>query len=519
MTGGDTHHYTTEEPFFPLNFTFFGFNYRYPKNLLFLIINPPFLLFQIIHPFIPHILVPKVSPIDNSSTTNTDIPSISTSQTKDLDIEPSSTANLSSDPAQTLPERSSVVSKSTVKVSFLSGKRLHSSLSPPLIPADILRTMPRSRVDDVSKSSTSTHLELDKNVVLDFGVSVAPSFSGVDSLPEVSSAPLLSSVSSPSSLSSAPPAWFTAFQAKFEKYEERLSQLESLVAENAALKKELEAARAKISQLESMSGPSSASLVVSSVSSGSSAPVASPSGPVSKWATVAAAAPAPAPTPGEAYGKSKKSVSSSPSGAAVQAKPKVKITSRHRKAAARIFVVSSPPAGSPVDGPLFEYVYLPNKYRARLSVFRQKLRLIGLDNSRVLDVHYPARHVVALLIHTAYKEDLLKVLNKYSLPILTDFDPVSAANVRDPSFASLDSDALTAKARELQQARLVRALGYIREQTRRLVAYDFVRQGWLSKEQASSAIGSPSFVAGVDSASSADMDITLTGAGELASLS
>ncbi|KAI8380020.1 endonuclease-reverse transcriptase-domain-containing protein, partial [Choanephora cucurbitarum] len=246
-----------------------------------------------------------------------------------------------------------------------------------------------------------------------------------------------------------------------------------------------------------MSNPSSASLVVSSVSSGSPAAIASPSGPVSKWATVAAAAPVPAPTPGEAYGKSKKSVSSSPSGAAVQAKPKVKVTSRHRKAAARIFVVSSPPAGSPVDGPLFEYVYLPNKYRARLSVFRQKLRLIGLDNSRVLDVHYPARNVVALLIHTAYKENLLKVLNKYSLPVLTDFDPFSVANVRDPSFASLDSDALTAKARELQQARLVRALGYIREQTRRLVAYDFVRQGWLSKEQAFSAIGSPSPVSAI----------------------
>ncbi|OBZ66521.1 hypothetical protein A0J61_11917, partial [Choanephora cucurbitarum] len=307
--------------------------------------------------------------------------------------------------------------------------------------------------------------------------------------------------------------------AKFEKYEERLSQLESLVAENAALKKELEAVRANISQLESMPGPSCASLVVSSVSSGSSTPVASSSGPVSKSTTVAAAAYAPAPTSGEAYGKSKKLVSSCPSGAAVQAKSKVKITSLHRNAAARIFAVSSPPAGSPVDGPLFEYVYLPNKYRARLSVFRQKLRLIGLNNSRVLDVHYPARHVVALLFHTAYKGDLLKVLNKYSLPVLIDFDPFSVANVRNPSFASFNKDALTTKAHELQQAHLVRALGYIREQTRRLVVYDFVCQGWLCKEQASSAIGSLSSAAGVDSASSADMDITLTGAGEPASLS
>ncbi|KAI8046932.1 uncharacterized protein B0P05DRAFT_454044, partial [Gilbertella persicaria] len=128
----------------------------------------------------------------------------------------------------------------------------------------------------------------------------------------------------------------------------------------------------------------------------------------------------------------------------------------------------------------YEYVYLPNKYRDRLSAFRRKLRLIGLDNSRVLDVHYPARNVVALLIHSAYKEDLLKVMAKYSLPVLTDFDPFSGANVKDPAFASLDADALSAKARELQQARLVRALGYIREQVRRQVAYDFVRQGWLS---------------------------------------
>ncbi|KAI8335237.1 hypothetical protein EDC96DRAFT_548200 [Choanephora cucurbitarum] len=261
--------------------------------------------------------------------------------------------NLSSESAQTLQKLSIIVSNSIVKVSTLSGKRLHSSLSPPLIPANILRTVPRSRVSGISNSSRSIHRELDKDAVLDFGISVAPSFLVMDFLPEVSRAPLLSSVSPSSPSSPAPPAWFAAFQAKFKQYEERRSQLGSVVA--------------------------------------------------------------PAPTPGEAYGKSNKLVSSS---TAAQAKPKVKISSRHRKAAARIFVVSAPPVGGPVDGPLFEHVYLPNKYRAHLSVFRQKLRLIGLDNSRVLDVHYPALDVIALLIHTAYKEGLLRVMNKYSLSIL-----------------------------------------------------------------------------------------------------
>ncbi|KAI8073417.1 uncharacterized protein B0P05DRAFT_548404 [Gilbertella persicaria] len=333
------------------------------------------------------------------------------------------------------------------------------------------RTLSRSRVGDVSTPSRSAHLDLDKDVVFDF---------------EVSNVALLSSVPSVSSLSPSPPAWFAAFQAKFERHEERLAQLESLVAENSALKKELAAARSRILELESQAGSSAASpLDVSMEDDLVAAPSSSvsPSAAGSKWAQVAKKNP----TPAEAFGRSKKSGSPS----VAKAKPKAKITPKQRKAAARIFLVSSSVAGTGADGPRFEYVYLPNKYRDRLSAFRRKLRLIGLDNSRVLDVHYPARNVVALLIHSAYKEDLLKVMAKYSLP-----------------------------ARELQAARLVRAMGYIREQVRRQVAYDFVRQGWLTKEQAGSVVGSLSAVAGAGaganapSVSASSMDFTLAGDGE-----
>ncbi|KAI8053649.1 uncharacterized protein B0P05DRAFT_561422 [Gilbertella persicaria] len=344
------------------------------------------------------------------------------------------------------------------------------------------RTLSRSRVGDVSTPSRSAHLDLEKDVVFDF---------------EVSNVALLSSVPSVSSLPPSPPAWFAAFQAKFERHEERLAQLESLVAENSALKKELAAAHARILELESQAGSSAASpLAVSMEDDLVAAPSSSvsPSAAVSKWAQVAKKNP----TPAEAFGRSKKSGSPS----VTKAKPKARITPKQRKAAARIFLISSPAAaGTCVDRPLYEYVYLPDKYRDRLSAFRHKLRLIGLDNSRVLDVHYPARNV-------------------YSLPVLTDFDPFSGTNVKDPAFVSLDADALSAKARELQQARLVRALGYIREQVRRQVAYDFVCQGWLTKEQAGSVVGSLSAVAGAGaganapSVSPSSMDFTLAGDGE-----
>ncbi|KAI8098148.1 uncharacterized protein B0P05DRAFT_520669 [Gilbertella persicaria] len=321
------------------------------------------------------------------------------------------------------------------------------------------RTLSRSRVGDVSTPSRSAHLDLDKDVVFDF---------------EVGNVALLSSVPSVSSLSPSPPAWFAAFQAKFERHEERLAQLESLVAENSALKKELAAALpSRLICCLSLGCAMEDDLVAAPSSS------VSPSAAGSKWAQVAKRTlrlRRPLVSP-------KVRLSS-----VAKAKPKARITPKQRKAAARIFSSLLPAAaGTCVDGPLYEYVYLPNKYRDRLSAFRRKLRLIGLDNSRVLDVHYPARNVVALLIHSAYKEDLLKVMAKYSLPVLTDFDPFSAANVKDPAFASLDADALSAKARELQQARL--------EQVR-----------WLSKEQAGSVVGPLSAVAG--------MDFTLAGDGE-----
>ncbi|KAI8047015.1 uncharacterized protein B0P05DRAFT_567234 [Gilbertella persicaria] len=131
------------------------------------------------------------------------------------------------------------------------------------------------------------------------------------------------------------------------------------------LKKELAAARSRILELESQAGSSTASPLENDQVAAPSSSV-SPSAAGSKWAQ-------------------------SDSLSVAKAKPKARITPKQRKAAARIFLVSSPAAtGTCVDGPLYEYVYLPNKYRDRLSAFRRKLRLIGLDNSRVLDVHYPA---------------------------------------------------------------------------------------------------------------------------------
>lgn len=148
---------------------------------------------------------------------------------------------------------------------------------------------------------------------------------------------------------------------------------------------------------------------------------------------------------------------------------------------------------------VYRYVYLPNKYRHRLSVYRNKLRKLGIDNGRVLDIHYPTRGVVALLIHTGYHQELLAILSKYKVEPLGNFDPLSATNITDPELLQLSEDKRKIKAEEFHHVRLLRALKHVREYMRSSVARDFHFQGWLSKEQIATALKTP-----VDSATSAD---------------
>ncbi|KAG2199800.1 hypothetical protein INT47_009413 [Mucor saturninus] len=159
-------------------------------------------------------------------------------------------------------------------------------------------------------------------------------------------------------------------------------------------------------------------------------------------------------------------------------------TSKQRKVAARIFEAPAEQTSSDT----FLYLYLPNKYRIRIKDFRQKLRTMGLDNGRILDIHYPARGVVALLIHQSYRVEMDAILTKSNIAPVKDFNPTSVDHLHDPSLNHLTVDERSTKAIEFHQNRLIRGLKFIRSYLRRSVARNFVNHGWITNEQAQQVI-------------------------------
>ncbi|KAG1488510.1 hypothetical protein G6F53_013566 [Rhizopus delemar] len=141
---------------------------------------------------------------------------------------------------------------------------------------------------------------------------------------------------------------------------------------------------------------------------------------------------------------------------------KPKTPARRRKITAKQMEVIHRRFVPVTSRPDYEYVYLPSRYREPISSLRAKLQKLKINNARVLDVHYPDRQVVALLVHSDYVTDLLAAFAKAKVQPIKDFNPLNPDLLRDPKFASLPESDRAAKCTEVHQARLVRALKHIR---------------------------------------------------------
>ncbi|KAG1455501.1 hypothetical protein G6F46_000829 [Rhizopus delemar] len=56
------------------------------------------------------------------------------------------------------------------------------------------------------------------------------------------------------------------------------------------------------------------------------------------------------------------------------------------------------------------------------------------------DIQYPDRHVVSLLIHYGYENEIREQLHKVHILVRDDFDPLDPENVRDPEFINAQTD-------------------------------------------------------------------------------
>ncbi|KAI9333644.1 hypothetical protein BD770DRAFT_295372, partial [Pilaira anomala] len=135
------------------------------------------------------------------------------------------------------------------------------------------------------------------------------------------------------------------------------------------------------------------------------------------------------------------------------------------------------------DNQGFSYVYYPAKSRISRKIQRKNLQTLGVTNSRILDIHYPSRNIVALLVHNDYKDDLINLLKSKGVNNLSDYSPLHPSAIADPQFKDLTESEKRSLAMEKNNNRLVRALPFIRDHISTAVARYFEDQRWISKSQ------------------------------------
>ncbi|OBZ83751.1 hypothetical protein A0J61_08198 [Choanephora cucurbitarum] len=256
------------------------------------------------------------------------------------------------------------------------------------------------------------------------------------------------------------PDFLLAMQQQLRRHEAKFLEFETLLAENTTLKKELHAAQSRIRELEA-------------AQSDRPAPVASNSSPeiqrgteASRYATVAAShtsfPPLPRPSTTRAQG---------------QRLPRpARASPAAREAVSRTFSRTSDSQG-------FSFIYLHCRGKEPISKMREKLRILKLQSSRLIDIHYPSNHVMAILLHNDYLEEATNLLTLNQIELLT-FDPTSLEHLNDPKYTDLTPEQRSSEACEIYQQRLCHMITRIRNEHRQIaVARSFRKQAWITEDQ------------------------------------
>ncbi|KAI9011848.1 hypothetical protein CLU79DRAFT_806011 [Phycomyces nitens] len=149
---------------------------------------------------------------------------------------------------------------------------------------------------------------------------------------------------------------------------------------------------------------------------------------------------------------------------------------RRVAASQRIFTAASGPLG-------YKYVYIPRSRRLTHREVRSSLRTLGIDTARLLDINFPARGVVGILVHLQFVDEFEAQLNRAKVEIIGDFDPVDPQHLADPKYHDLPLDERANTAIQVQNARCLQTLKFLRPHVALPVAHFFVEEGWISSDE------------------------------------
>jgi hypothetical protein len=87
---------------------------------------------------------------------------------------------------------------------------------------------------------------------------------------------------------------------------------------------------------------------------------------------------------------------------------------------------------------------------------------LSIDPVRILDIPFPARSVISILIHAAYHTEFLAALTGAKVRPPENFNPLDPKHIADPQFADMATNDRTRLAAAIHQDRCVRTRYFLR---------------------------------------------------------
>ena len=131
----------------------------------------------------------------------------------------------------------------------------------------------------------------------------------------------------------------------------------------------------------------------------------------------------------------------------------------------------------------YQFLYIPTKHRMTISNLRNILRTLRIENSRVLDIHFPDHKTAALLVHNDFASVIVNRLIKFGVNIKDNFNPLDPTLLKDPKLAELSQTDRETKIKEVHHGHIMKALTFIREPVKFSVARCFYLENQITQEE------------------------------------
>lgn len=292
---------------------------------------------------------------------------------------------------------------------------------------------------------------------------------------------------------------------RFDEYEARFSAMEQILQENVSLKASALALEATIREQAATIATLQAQLTLTPLPRATETMQVDLGSDASKWSTVpgssirksntntaitttkAAAMPKASPSKPLTMAQRVAQTASKPVTPKAKAK---KLTAEAKANIARPFLELDPNAPQG-----FQYVYIGRSRKISRPETRKRLKLVGIDTSRIIDITFPATGVLGVLVHASYAPVFTQIMTSVGAGLVKDFDPLDPKHLANPLYATYTDTARADVSFLLNANRCKHALLYLhntRPHQVKPVGYSMVDMGYISEEELLAITRAPS---------------------------